>query len=80
MVHGQGHRGSQHANPTKLFGSDLRNLLNWMLAATVLVRVTTTTLRYYLCGYEAPTTTTTNDGFENARPLNWGRPLLASNS
>ena len=51
MVRGRGHRGSQHANATEFSGSDSRNLLKWMLAATVSVKVALESACIMLLGF-----------------------------
>ena len=51
MVHDRGHHGSQHANATEFFGSDSRNLLKWMLAATVSVKVALESACIMLLGF-----------------------------
>ena len=51
MVRGRGHRGSQHANATEFSRSESRNLLNWMLAATVSVKVALESACIMLLGF-----------------------------
>ena len=51
MVRSRGHRGYQHANATEFFGSDSRNLLDWMLAATVSVKVALESACIMLLGF-----------------------------
>ena len=46
-----GHRRWQHANTTEFFGSDSRNLLNLMLAATVYIKVPVESACIMLSGF-----------------------------
>ena len=51
MLRGRGHHGSQHANATEFFRSELRNLLKWMLAATDSVEVALESAGIMLLGF-----------------------------
>ena len=51
MVRDRGQRGSQHANATEFFGSGSRNLLNWVLETTGLLKVALESACIMLLGF-----------------------------